>query len=215
MLRAFHTAVRPRSPWRLLRTLGVITAAVAAALTGPLTAQAAQLQGGSVEVDGLAFAIDYACLTTCNNVAPGAASSGSLSGTSTLGAFSVAWAAPPVGATNLSQSIVYTPTCEAGLATGAFIGDSQVTIFGALLTYNSRTDMAATVTLHFTGQLAEGAFVPFTSQVVVSGGGYTIDIQGITSPPGDMAAVSPNSPAGCSGTHNYTASGIFLTLGEA
>jgi len=213
MLRAFNAAVRPRSPWRLPRTLAVITAA-AAMLTGPLTAEAAQAQTGSVEVDGLAFAIDYTCLSTCQNFAPGAMSSGSISGTDTLGPFTVAWAAPPVGATNLTQSIFYSPTCDAGVATGAFITSSTVSISGALLTYNSSTNMAATVTLTFTGQLVEGAFVPFTSQVVISGGGYTITVQGFTSPPGDMVAASSSSPAGCSGTRDYTASGVFLTLGD-
>ena len=214
MLRAFSAALRPRS----VRVLAVFMAAGMAVVAGPTTAQAAQAEAGSIEVDGLTFAIDYLCASGCTDPAPATTSAGSISGVGSLGAFSVSWAAPPLGSNNLVPNISYSPICvltsEGQYSVGALIdGGSSLNISGALLTYAGSVNAAATVSVLFNGRLADGAFVPFTTEIIINGAGQTIDIGGLGIP-GSMAAVPLSAPpANCNGTQTFTASGNFLTFG--
>lgn len=215
MKRVFSVALRPGRSTRRLRALAVVTAAVTFLLAGPTAARAAQVESGSIEVNGLAFAIDFLCAGGCPDPAPATTSSGSISGLGTLGPFTVSWASPPLGSNNLVPTISYTPLCvEGSVSAGALIGGSQLAISGALLTYAGSVNAPATVTVAFSGRLADGAFVPLTNQIIITGGGNTINIAGLGIP-GSMVAVplSP-PPVNCNGSQTFTASGNFLTFGQ-
>lgn len=219
MLRAFSAALRPRPSTRPLRILAVVTAVSSVMLAGPITAQAAQVESGSVEVEGLTFVIAFQCAGGCTDPAPQTTSSGSISGLGDLGPFTAVWAAPPLGTDNAVPSISYTPLCvstNAGqFSVGALIDDSSsLTITNASLTYAGSVAVHATVTMEFSGRLADGVFVPLTNVITVSGGGHTIYIGGLGIP-GSMAAVPVTPPpANCAGTQTFTASGNFLTFGD-
>jgi hypothetical protein len=71
------------------------------------------------------------------------------------------------------------------------------------------------VTLSFLGNIVEGAFLPATTKVDISGGPSPISI-GNLSIPGAMPLVPPGVPVPCVGsTQAFTANGTFLTLGAS
>jgi len=214
MLRAFNAGLRVRSSRRLGRTVAFLMAAGTMVMVNPATVQAADAEAGSVEVDGLPLAINFTCSGQCPNDVT-ATSSGSISGVDGTSPFEVAWAAPPVGATNVAASISYSPTCLAGDVTeGATVNASTLVISGAQLTYGtSSIAVPATVTLYFSGLLAEGMFVPMTTEVRVVSATQTIDIAGPHFIPGSMPAVPTSTGVSCNGTQTFTASGTFLTAG--
>ena len=214
MLRAFNAGVRPWSPAGLGRTLAVLMAVGTVVMVNPATAQAASVEAGSVEVVGLPLAINFACSGQCpNDVA--ATSSGSISGVDGTAPFEVTWAAPPLGATNVTANISYSPTCLVGDVTGgATVNGSTLVISGAELTYGtSSINTPATVTLYFSGLLAEGLLVPMTTEVQVVSGSRTIDILSPHFIPGSMPAVPTSTTVSCNGTQTFIASGTFLTAG--
>ncbi len=216
MLGAFDAAVRPPSPMRsAARTLAVVLAvAVTGLVAGSTSAQAAEAQSGSVEVDGLALTLDLACTVICAADVTGM-SSGSISGVDGTSPFTVEWTGTPGGATNLAGTVYYSAGCSGPVWDGATMtGASFVHITGATLTYGSGANVTretATVTLYFSGDIEPGLFVPFTQDVVVASASHSIDIafDGI---PGSLATVPNTAPGLCGGWQTYTASGIFLTL---
>lgn len=212
MLRAFNAAARPRSSRRLARrALAVVTMGVAI-VAAPSTAQAAEIESGSVVVDGLPLAIQLTCTVTCST-AVAAASSGSISGVDGTAPFTVSWTDPPLGSTNLSGSISYSSACfQSAVWTGAAVGSSTVTIQGAQLTYDATPGIGASVTLYFSGAIEPGFFVPVTAEVLITGGSHTIDIQ-FPDNPGSMPMAPTSTPTLCAGTQTFTASGDFLTFG--
>ncbi len=217
MRRAFIAAVRPRSPRSRLRTLAVVvTVAIIGVAADTIGAQAATAQSGSVEVDGLALALDLACNVGCGPANVAGTSSGSISGVDGTSPFTVEWTGTPAGAPNLSGALYYSSGCSGPVWDGATVeGDSFVKISGATLTYGSGANVTretASVTLYFTGDIEPGLFVPLTVEVAVVSASHNIDTL-FNGMPGSLALVPNTAPGLCGGWQTYTASGMFLTFG--
>ncbi|HXA29073.1 MAG TPA: hypothetical protein VN193_10055 [Candidatus Angelobacter sp.] len=165
-------------------------------------------------VTGLQVSVQLGCVSCPLNFS--ATSSGNIAGVDGTTPYDATWTALNMSATGTYGSSCAGPVTGGVPAvwTGAALQPSTATVQGVQLHYGTST-FTATVTLTFGGNIVEGAFVPATKQIDITGGPSPISVvnQGI---PGSMPIIPPVPTVPCpTGTQTFTANGTFLTLGAA